>query len=435
FLDAPSWTTGCRYDSPGSDQSMRILLVSDNYPPNRDGVATSVASLAAGLREWGHDVAVIAPRTGTPAPTRGYPTYLAPSVATGQGGYRFGWISPQTLERLVEIYKPDVVHIHTLGSLGILAARLCRRTGLKSVLTWHTDLLAYRDAYPLLKLCIPIMYAGGLLPENASGVAKLLGRAGVAALAGNDVAPHHRQMLSAVAALFDRIIVPSPKTAASLCEMSPSCAPCVIPSAPVRHGPLAPESARRLREMRQSVHSGDSVLAYVGRLSAEKNLDVLLQAMAHQVLPAVPAARLNIIGDGQRKKYERLAEVLGISHAVAFAGPVAPELVNHLVGPSRALAHPSLTETQGMVIAEAALEGVPSVVLDAELDGFVVKNDRTGYAAGSEQRFGEALVRLLQCSATRDRLGANAKRQATEYTPAQYASRVADVYDELAFPR
>jgi glycosyltransferase involved in cell wall biosynthesis len=414
---------------------VRILLVSDNYPPNRDGVATSVASLAAGLRESGHDVAVIAPRTRTPIPTRGYPTYLAPSFATGQGGFRFGWISPKTLERLVELHKPDVVHIHTLGSLGLLAARLCRRTGLKSVLTWHTDLLAYRDAYPILKLGIPIMYAGGLLPDNAGGVAKVLGRAGLAALAGVDVAPHHRQMLSSVATLFDRIIVPSPKTASALREMSPSCAPCVIPSAPVRHGPLAPASARRLRDMRQSIHSGDAVLAYVGRLSSEKNLDTLLQAMAHQVLPAVPAARLNIIGDGQRKKYERMAEALGISHAVAFAGPAPPELVNHLLGPSKVLAHPSLTETQGMVIAEAALEGVPAVVLDGALDGFVVKNDQTGYAADSEKCFGAALVRLLECPDTRDRLGSNAKRQATEYTPAQYAARVAGVYDELTFPQ
>ncbi|GAA0542929.1 glycosyltransferase [Actinomadura livida] len=413
---------------------MRILLVSDNYPPNRDGVATSVASLAAGLREWGHEVAVIAPRSGPPVPTRGYPTYLAPSFATGQGGFRFGWISPKTFERLIEIFKPDVVHIHTLGSLGMLAARLCRRTGLKTVLTWHTDLLAYRDAYPLLKLCIPIMYAGGLLPDDAGRVAKVIGRASLAALAGDDVAPHHRQMLSAVAALFDRVIVPSPKTASALRDMSPSCAPCVIPSAPVRHGKLAPDSARLLQEMRLSIHSGDSVLAYVGRLSSEKNLDVLLQAMASQVLPAVPAARLNIIGGGQQRKYERMAEALGISHAVAFAGPVPPELVNHLLNPCKVLAHPSLTETQGMVIAEAALEGVPAVVLDTELEGFVVKNDRTGYATGSETHFGDALVRLLECSETRDRLGSNAKRQATEYTPAQYASRVADVYDELLFP-
>ncbi|MFS2293681.1 MAG: glycosyltransferase [Actinomadura sp.] len=409
---------------------MRVLLVSDNYSPNRDGVATSVASLASGLRESSHDVAVVAPRARASAPAVEYRTYLAPSFATGQGGFRFGWVSSRTLERLVEHHRPDVVHIHTLGSLGLQAARLCRRAKLKSVFTWHTDLLAYREAYPVLKLGIPAIYASTFLPQEKRAVGKALGATMKAALAGESVTPHHRRMLSNVAGLFDRVIVPSHKTAAELKEIAPFCVPTVIPSAAVRHGTLSVPLARRLKEMRKLIHCDGTAIAYVGRLSAEKNLETLLHAMARRVLPAVPGARLNIIGDGHRQKYERMAESLGISHAVAFAGPAPPELVGHLLSSCGLLAHPSLTETQGLVIAEAALVGLPAVVLDADLEG-VVQHDHTGYVAASVDRFGAALVRLLQRPDIRNRLGANARSVAAEYTSARYASRVVDVYDEL----
>src|SRR5690606_5118318 len=188
--------------------------------------------------------------------------------------------------------------------------------------------------------------------------------------------------------------------------------------------------ARRLKEMRKLIHCDGTAIAYVGRLSAEKNLETLLHAMARRVLPAVPGARLNIIGDGHRQKYERMAESLGISHAVAFAGPAPPELVGHLLSSCGLLAHPSLTETQGLVIAEAALVGLPAVVLDADLEG-VVQHDHTGYVAASVDRFGAALVRLLQRPDIRNRLGANARSASAEYTSARYASRVVDVYNEL----
>ncbi|XRQ09499.1 glycosyltransferase [Actinomadura welshii] len=409
---------------------MRVLLVSDNYLPNRDGVATSVVSLATGLRELGHDVAVIAPRAASSTPTADYPTHLVPSFPTGQGGYRFASPSPRALGRVIRAHRPDVVHIHTLGSLGLLAAAHCRRAGLKCVLTWHTDLLAYRKPYPLLNLAIPIMYAGSVLPSKKAEVARTLGRTAVAATVQGDASPRYREMLAEVLTLFHRIIVPSVKSSAAVLEMAPDRAPRVIPTAAVRHGPLGSQAVRELQAVQERIHHGDSVISCVGRLSGEKNTQALLHALSRHVLPAVPDARLNLIGDGgQRRAYQRLTDRLGISHAVAFAGSVSPELVGPLLASSALLAHPSLTETQGMVITEAALSGVPAVVLDAGLAG-VVQDGDTGYVTTSEPCFADAVVQLLERPDVRHRLGANARRTAAEYTSARYASRVADVYGE-----
>ncbi|WP_141585300.1 glycosyltransferase [Actinomadura sp. WMMA1423] len=409
---------------------MRVLLVSDNYLPNRDGVAASVACLAAGLCELGHEVTVLAPRAAAAVPAAGHRVHLVRSFRTGQGGYRFALVSPKALGRAIRDHRPDVVHVHTLGSLGMLAAAHCRRTKLTCVLTWHTDLMAYRKAYPVMNLAIPTMHAIGLMSGRAAEVGRALGGTARAVAAGTDLSSHHRHMLAQTLMLFDQLIVPSEKACAAISEMVPSHAPHVIPSAAARHGPLDARAVRRLQAARERIHHGDSVVTCVGRLSPEKNVGALLRTFSRHVLPAVPDARLNIIGDGGSKgAHERLVSRLGISHAVAFAGSVPPELIGPLLASSAVLAHPSLTETQGLVIAEAALAGVPSVVLDDALAD-VVRHGETGYIAGSTACFGATLALLLERPDIRFRLASGARRTAAEYTPVRYASRVAQVYDD-----
>ncbi|HEY1179235.1 MAG TPA: hypothetical protein VGF17_24030, partial [Phytomonospora sp.] len=54
---------------PVATRPLRVLQVTDNYTPNRDGVTTSVVSLARGLTALGHEVAVLAPRARGAYPT------------------------------------------------------------------------------------------------------------------------------------------------------------------------------------------------------------------------------------------------------------------------------------------------------------------------------------------------------------------------------
>jgi 1,2-diacylglycerol 3-alpha-glucosyltransferase len=405
---------------------MRVLIVSDNYAPNRDGIAASVISLAAGLRGLGHELAVIAPRASTPIPPAGYRTYLVPSFSTGYGDYRFSWPSAGVVRRIIEHYAPDVVHVHTLGSLGLLAASHCRRLEIKCVLTWHTDLEAYRKAYPVLNLCIPLMYLASSPRPLPTAVARLLLRTAIALTGRGRMAEYYRQMLCGTLTLFDYLITPSPKAAASVAELMPSGSVSVIPTAPIPVQELDAESNMHLKSLRKLLHGGDAVICFVGRLSKEKNLDVLLRVMAHHVLPEYPRARLNVIGGGRdRTHYERLAHTLMISHAVTFSGPLPREMVGHVLKSCTVLAHPAMSETQGLVIDEAALAGVPAVVLDPEL---AVRHAVTGYIATSESSLGAQLVRVIRAPDIRHRLGVNARQAVEKYTPSRYAARVAAVY-------
>ena len=329
----------------------------------------------------------------------------------------------------MEHCAPDVVHVHTLGSLGPLAASHCRRLRIKCVLTWHTHLEAYRKAYPVLNFCIPLMYLASVPHRLPTAATRLLLRGVIALTTREKTVEYYREMLCGILTLFDRLITPSAKAASSIADLLPSDSVSIIPTAPIPAQELDAESRERLHSLRKTLHGGDAVICFVGRLSKEKNLELLLRVMARDVLPEYPRARLNVIGGGRhRTHYERLTQALQISHAVTFSGPLPREIIGHVLKSCTVLAHPALSETQGLVIDEAALAGVPAVVLDPRL---AVRHAVTGYIATSESSLGTELVRIIRAPEIRQRLGANARQAVEKYTSRQYAARVTAVYLEM----
>lgn len=101
---------------------------------------------------------------------------------------------------------------------------------------------------------------------------------------------------------------------------------------------------------------------FVGRLSREKGVDVLLHAF-RQLLLAHPGARLRVVGDGPlRAESLALAVSLGVAGSVEFTGAVVPSAVEALIADAWALVAPSRwAEPYGLVVPEAVLRGIPVV--------------------------------------------------------------------------
>lgn len=411
---------------------MRVLLVSDNYLPNRDGVTSSLVSLAAGLHEFGDEIAIVAPGTvaGSAAVHRTYPVA---SIRTGYGDWRLSLRSADRFARAVAAFRPDIVHVQTLGPVGLAATAHCARDGIPQVFSWHTDLLAYRDAYPVLHAALPLLAVAGLRRGPMLPVLAAAGRDVAAAAAGRADTARHRQVLADVLSPYRHIIVPSAKAAATLPAPHDHVV-TVVPSAPVPPQPLNKTAREQLRVIHSRLARDPHVVVCVGRLSLEKHLDVLLRAMAAEVLPAHPDTRLYLVGAGrQRRRYVRLASDLGITRSVTFMGALSRDMVPHMLGACTVLAHPSLTETQGLVLAEAALVGLPSVIRDLALDGVVVHGE-TGYIAEDDASFGRHISRLIADSGLREALGARAQRIARRYTSRAFADRVRAVYWRVLRP-
>ncbi len=113
------------------------------------------------------------------------------------------------------------------------------------------------------------------------------------------------------------------------------------------------------RYVRQSRGGGGVVT--VGRLVGQKNLAVLLEAMA-LLKKSDNAVSLKVVGDGpDRRALEHRAKQLGIADITRFVGAVPPESVPTEIGDADVFAFPAVDEGLGLAAVEAFLLGVPVI--------------------------------------------------------------------------
>jgi glycosyltransferase involved in cell wall biosynthesis len=144
--------------------------------------------------------------------------------------------------------------------------------------------------------------------------------------------------------------------------------------------------------------AADPRFVYVGRLRAEKGVDLLLHAFA-AALPSSPGSSLRVVGDGpQRAELERLAGDLGLGESISFVGWIPPERVSgELVGAWALVAPSRWAEPLGLSAIEAAVHGVP--VIASAAGGFLetVEPGVTGMLF--ERNDAEALATCLRAVA------------------------------------
>lgn len=178
------------------------------------------------------------------------------------------------------------------------------------------------------------------------------------------------------------------------------------------------------------------LIGYVGRLHAQKGVDVLLRAFA--MLCAGPdsgtAGHLVVIGDGpERPALRKLAVRLGIAGRIRFLGFVPHEQIPALLREMDALVLPSRYEELGSVLLEAMYCRVPVVASQVGGVPHLVEHGRTGLLVppGSPARLADTLRRLLRNPALAADLAERAHRQAQDYTWDKLVHRVLEVYDSL----
>jgi len=152
--------------------------------------------------------------------------------------------------------------------------------------------------------------------------------------------------------------------------------------------------------------AGQVVFVYVGRLGAEKNLDVLAEAF-RGLHAEFPQARLAIVGDGPfRGRLEALLEGL----PATFTGYLAGEDLSRALASADAKLFPSTTDTWGNAPLEAQASGVPVVVSDKGGPQELMEDGVTGFrVAGGDPKALLAAMRALIDPETRDRMGRQAR--------------------------
>ena len=333
---------------------MKLLLVTDTYPPDINGVARTLRTWAEALRERGHHVKVV---TTLEAASEAESRHVTASLPLpGYPGLRMGFASSRTMQSIIESERADVLYVATETPLGIAAIRAAKRLGVPVVSGFHTNFQTYLEEY-----CLP----------------------GLEAVAQAFLRTVHNQTA--------RTLTPSEDTAEALRSWGIANVGVLGRGVDTRLF----DPARRDESLRQKwgARPDAPVALYVGRLAAEKNLPLAaltMQKMREQRPDLVGV----FVGDGPRSKWLE-AEFPGF----VFAGArVGEDLARHYAS-ADVFVFPSLTETFGNVVLEAMASGLSVTAFDYAGPRLLIQDGINGHLVpfGDEKAF---VARALEACET-----------------------------------
>lgn len=404
---------------------MRTAHFTDTYLPRRDGVVTSVQTLVAALTASGDPALTVVPRH--PGQPGGDDLLRLPAVPCGVADLRMShWLlrGAWASEALAAIAarSPDVIHVHTPGPIGLLGVLAARRLGVPLVHTYHTDLHAYADAYRVPAAALRAwlrLYAHRLDMPPPPGP----GRRGAASGRRRATVDATNTLLLGRAAA---VVVPSRAILARSELPVDADRVFVIPTG-VAARPVGPGAAAAFRR-RHGLRDTDRVVLFVGRVNREKGVDVLVSAFA-RVAAAVPDARLVLVGAVYDSRWlTGLLQDAGIAGRVVVIGQQPPEVVRAAYAAAEVFAFPSTTDTQGLVLQEAAHAQVPVVMADPALHAHGPLSGAAVLAGGGPADFAAGLRGLLDDPEAGRLLAARAAQRAAELSPGRFAAAMSGVY-------
>jgi 1,2-diacylglycerol 3-alpha-glucosyltransferase len=307
---------------------MKILVSSLTYPlPN--GVTVSLNTAVDGFIEKGHEMRIVAPdyKKGLVRPEH-YPIQSSLitrgiGVLIGKEERTFGINSRKEIKKIAQEFKPDAYWLHTLtwGKNAFEAEMLESKK--PKVLFYHTLVEEYGRLYA--------------------------GRLGAYTM---------RQRSKKVCNSVDSVMTPSSAMKNRLLSYGVTKPIHIIPTG-IEVCPN-PFKKKEIKE-RFKIPNNAKILLYVGRVSKEKNIDVLLKMMQKIETNAV----LLVVGPGDIKETQKITENYGIKDKVIFSGGLPKDETARIYGASDAFVFSSKSETQGLVIGEAMYAEIPVIALDS----------------------------------------------------------------------
>jgi 1,2-diacylglycerol 3-alpha-glucosyltransferase len=378
---------------------MRILMLTNTYPPIVSGVARSVVAFEEEYRRRGHEVRVIAPQADQETDD-GEHIVRVPALQHFNGSeFPFPIPTPGLVATVVDEFQPDIIHTHHPFLMGNTAVRLAKSREVPLVFTHHTMWDQYGH------------YAGAESPAAS----RFIGA-----------------WVAGYANLCDAVIAPSQSVADLLRARGVETRTEIIPTGvDVPH--FAKGDGEAFRE-RHGIPPDAFVVGYVGRLAPEKNLRFLAEAVT-RFLVSEPKARMLVVGSGPSEaEIREVATAAEVVDRVHLAGVCAGQDLIDAYHAMDLFAFASHSETQGMVLTEAMAASKPVVALDGPGVRDVVQDRLNGRLIALEhcQLFVHALIWVASLPPQqRVALSAAARRTADRFSMPRQALRALRLYESL----
>lgn len=369
---------------------MRIALFTETFLPKIDGIVTRLRHTVDHLQRNGDSVLVIAPDGGLKEHKGakiygvfGVPLPLYPELKLA--------IPRPAIRKVLEEFKPDLIHVVNPAFLGISGVYYAKVMGIPLLASYHTHLPKYLKHYGLAAL-------EGLLWEllkSFHNQAQLNLCTSTAMM--EELSAHGIERVD----LWQRGVDTE--------MFTPSLA------------------SEKMRSRLTQGNPNSTLLLYVGRLSAEKEIERI-----KPILESIPNARLALVGDGpHRQALEKhfagtptnfVGYLQGIELASAFAS------ADTFILPSR-------TETLGLVLLEAMAAGCPVVAARSGGITDIVTDGVNGYLFDPEDENGAIIAtqRLLEVTEERETLRQNARQEAEKWGWAAATRQLQEYYRSVAY--
>ncbi|HEY9762815.1 MAG TPA: glycosyltransferase family 1 protein [Trichocoleus sp.] len=374
---------------------MRIALFTETFLPKVDGIVTRLKHTVEHLQRSGDQVLVFSPEGGLREykgakihGVSGMPFPLYPELKLALPRPSIG----EALER----FNPDLIHVVNPAVLGLAGIYYSKTMNLPLMASYHTHLPKYLEHYGLGML-------EGVMWELIKAMHNQARINLVTSTAMQEELTEHG---------VERVQVWQRGVDTEL---------------------FRPELASA--EMRSHLSQGHPeapLLLYIGRLSAEKEVDRI-----KPVLEAIPGARLALVGDGP---YRAELEKHFADLPVHFVGYLGGEQLASAYASADAFIFPSRTETLGLVLLEAMAAGCPVVAANSGGIPDIVTDGVNGYLFDPTDDMGsiKATQKLLEAKAEREQMRLNARAEAEKWGWAAATRQLqhfyAGILDEPSMP-
>ncbi len=381
---------------------MKIGIFTECYKPVMNGVAVSIETFKKGLEEKGHEVFVFAPQNKKAVAE--HHVYRFPSIEDKKGRLYPIFIPSLAIE---DSYLPkeiisdlDIIHAQHMFTAGRLARQMATIYNKPLVYTYHTLIAEYTH------------YLGFLSPL---------------------VKKYLRGMSKRFCNSCDQIITPSNPMKKILEEYGVKTPIEVIMTGiePKNYKRVSKETDKELR-LKYKIDPADKICLYLSRIAREKNIDLLFKSFI-KIKEQYPKVHLLLAGGGPEEEWAKnKIKQLGLTKCVTMTGMLPKEEANKLFGFGDVFTFPSISETQGIVIAEAMAAGTPPVAVGKMGPTDLIHNGKDGFLTKlSVSDFTEKVLKLLKDEDLHDKFVTEGIRRIEEFSNETSVNKLILLYEKV----